>query len=134
MEIAAPTPLPPGEAVAPVKLGDNRADRWVDERRSKTVAFIGRMQSRRAAWWIYLPSQDTLMNVEIQAHSVQFCRNGRICIYTVACDKRSSTSSNISPSRLKRGGRVHVAEKGRGGCAVAVIKFLFRFYAICVPA
>jgi len=27
-----------------------------------------------------------------------------------------------------------VAEKGRGGCATAVIKFLFRFYAICVPA
>jgi len=27
-----------------------------------------------------------------------------------------------------------VAEKGRGGCAAAVIKFLFRFYAICVPA
>lgn len=27
-----------------------------------------------------------------------------------------------------------MAEKGRGGCAVAVIKFLFRFYAICVPA
>lgn len=27
-----------------------------------------------------------------------------------------------------------MVEKGRGGCAVAVIKFLFRFYAICVPA
>lgn len=26
-----------------------------------------------------------------------------------------------------------MAEKGRGGCAVVVIKFLFRFYAICVP-
>lgn len=36
------------------------------------------------------------------------------------------------PVRLKRGGRVHVAEKARGGYAVAVIKFLFRFYAICV--
>lgn len=27
-----------------------------------------------------------------------------------------------------------MVEKGRGGCAMAVIKFLFRFYAICVPA
>lgn len=40
------------------------------------------------------------MNVEIQPYSVQFCKKDDIYIYIVACDKRSSTSSNISPSDL----------------------------------
>lgn len=49
----------------------------------------------------FLPFPLFPINVEIQPHFAQFCRTVvSIYIYVMACDKRSSTSSNISPSDL----------------------------------
>lgn len=56
----------------PPPVGDNRADE-----RSETVALLDKGPPSPG----YLPSQDALMNVEVQPHSVQFCRTAA-SVYT----------------------------------------------------